>query len=55
MDGGGFGKVFPVTLGHLGLHHLRLQPRGIEDAAIIGAPCDFERIGISGRIGRDTG
>ncbi len=46
VDDLGLGQVLPILLRHLGLHGLHLQPRGIEDAAVIGAPEVVVRVGI---------
>lgn len=41
-DEGGFGEIFPILLGHLGLHGFELEAGGVEDTGVVGAPVVFE-------------
>ncbi len=55
VDDLGLGQVFPILLWHLGLHGLHLQPRGIEDAAVVGAPEVVVRVGVGHFAFRNAG
>ena len=55
FDEGGFGEVFPVAFGHFGLHGLHFEAGGVEDAAVVGAPCGFEGVGLIDGVVGDAG
>ncbi len=38
FDEVGFGEIFPILLGHLGLHGFDLEAGGVEDAFVVAAP-----------------
>ena len=49
----GLRKVPPVALGHLRGHGADLQPRGVEDRGVVGAPVVLQRVlGAAPRRGR---
>lgn len=55
FDEVGFGEVFPVAFGHFGLHGLHFEAGGVEDAAVVGAPCGFEGVGLIDGVVGDAG
>src|SRR3546814_1149154 len=40
------GQILPIFLRHLGTHRIDLDPRGIEDRAIIGAPLILDDVAV---------
>jgi len=44
-DERGLGQVVPVARGHFLFHHAELEPRGVEDVAVVGEPQRLARIG----------